>query len=387
MRKHAYPQVEGHAFAKARKHGTHKSKGDGVLVASFRTIPATVVAVGILAALAAALPAAEKGAPATTKSVPIKGPGEAADAGKEKSPPEAPAQIEWRLSLETGLKDAAKSQRIILMLFGADWCQPCKVMERGTFGSKPIALYIERHFIPVRIDDSKTPSAASQTYSVRTYPTVIFLDPAGDVLHRQAGPMTPAEFQPLMERVAALLGLIASQKELPDDLEANFALGNSFAILNQMVRGAPYLERAAQLDPENKKGRLSQARLILAMTPLEEGDSAKTLGLLDKFEAEFKGAPEIPIAIFYRGAVLFQDGRLVEARKVFDGLRKDYPKHPQAYEADKAILAIDGRLKALKKLEEDKAAKKESPAAKDPAPPAEKTPAEPGPNAQPKPKG
>jgi tetratricopeptide (TPR) repeat protein len=244
-------------------------------------------------------------------------------------------------------------------------------MERGTFGSKVVALYIERHFVPVRIDDSKGPSAASQTYRVRTYPTVIFLDPAGDVLHRQAGPMTPAEFQPLMERVAALPGLIEDQKQKPDDLEANFALGNSLAILNQMIRGSPYLERAAQLDPENRKGRQSQARLILAMTPLEDGDSAKTLGLLDKFEAEFKGAPEIPIAIFYRGAVLFQDGQLVEARKSFDRLRKDYPKHPQAYEADKAILAIDGRLKALKRLEEEKK-----------APPAQ-TPAE----EEPKPKG
>ena len=296
------------------------------------------------------------GPPSPTKPAPAPGPAVAPSPPKDKPPAEAPAQIDWRLSLETGLKDAAKSQRIILMLFGADWCQPCKVMERGTFGSKAIALYIERHFVPVRIDDSKGPSAASQTFRVRTYPTVIFLDATGDVLHRQAGPMTPAEFQPLMERVAALPGLFADQKEKPEDLEANFALGNALAILNQMVRGAPFLERAAQLDPENKKGRQSQARLILAMTPLEEGDAAKTLSLLDKFEAEFKGAPEIPIAIYYRGAVLFQDGQLPEARKVFDQLRKDYPKQPQAYEADKAILAIDGRLKALKRLEDAKKA-------------------------------
>jgi len=44
--------------------------------------------------------------------------------------------------------------------------------------------------------------------------------------------------------------------------------------------------------------------------------------------------------------VLYQDGRLEEARKVFERLQKEFPKHAMTYKADKAITAIDARLRA-----------------------------------------
>ena len=41
-----------------------------------------------------------------------------------------------------------------------------------------------------------------------------------------------------------------------------------------------------------------------------------------------------------------QDGKLQEARRAFEDVRTRFPKDAKAYEADKAIDAIDARLKA-----------------------------------------
>lgn len=333
---------------------------------------------GSLAFVAGAVAAAPSGPASPGGAAPSAPKASAPKAGQPQEGAEsdlpAPAQIAWQSDVGAALKEAAKSGRVVLLAFRADWSQPCGMMERGTFGSKPIALYIERHFIPVRIDDSENVSPTSQTYHVRVYPTVLFLGPAGEVLHVVEGPRPPKEFQPILERVAALPGLIATQKQKPDDLEANFGLGNLFALLNQVSRAAPYLERAAQLDPANKKGRRSQARLILALAPLEKGNSAEALRLLRQFETDFKGAPGVPTAVFFQGAVLFQDGKLKEAREVFVRMQKEFPKHPKTYDADKAIIAIDGRLNYLERLKETRALPEKEPPA-----PAEKP--------KPKPKG
>ena len=59
----------------------------------------------------------------------------------------------------------------------------------------------------------------------------------------------------------------------------------------------------------------------------------------------------MPVAIWYQGTILFQDGRLEEARAYFVKILRQFPTHRKAYEADKAIEAIDARLKARKALE------------------------------------
>ena len=258
--------------------------------------------------------------------------------------------VAWRTDLAAAKDEAARIGRCVLVFFHADWSQPCRWMRDGTFASPTVAQTVNRGFLPVKVDDSAGTSPATKAYKVRVYPTVLFLDPGGKPLHMVLGPRPPAKFAPLLEQVAELPKLMVARKHKPNDLEANFALGNAFAMLNQLKRGAPYLERAAELAPKNENGRLSQARLILAVVPLEDGQSAQALKNIEAYLAEFKDAPEVPVAIWYQGTILFQDGRPEEAREYFVKILRQFPTHRKAYEADKAIEAIEARLKA-KQLE------------------------------------
>jgi thiol-disulfide isomerase/thioredoxin len=292
-----------------------------------------------------------------------KAPAPQTPAGKEYGPgaPAAPPQkqepsipIAWRKDLESARQEAARTGQVVLIFFTADWCAPCRLMAEGTFTVRGVAQYMVQNFVPVKVDDSKDSSPITAKYQVRVYPTVLFLAPSGEPLHMVVEPRPPAEFYLLLKKVAALPTLIEAQKRAPDDLEANFAVGNAFATLEplnslapaaQLKKAEPYLKRAAELAPNNENGRLSQARLILALVPLADGDSALAMRGIERYLRDFGNAPEAPVAIFYQGTIQFQDGRLRDARSYFERVRTEYPKHPQAYAADKAIEAIDARLK------------------------------------------
>ena len=256
--------------------------------------------------------------------------------------------IAWRTDLAAARDEAARSGRCVLIFFFADWSQPCRWVNDGTFASPVVAQAVNRDFIPLKVDDSKGTSRVTKAYEVRLYPTVLFLDPGGKPLHMVLGPRPPDTFAPLLKQVNELPKLMVARKHKPDDLETNFALGSAFAMLGQLKRGAPYLERAAELAPNNENGRLAQARLILAVVPLEDGGSEQALKNIEAYLKQFKDAPQIPVAIWYQGTILFQDGRLKEARDYFVKILRKFPTHRKAYEADKAIEAIDARLKADK---------------------------------------
>jgi len=209
--------------------------------------------------------------------------------------------IAWRGDLEAAKREAARLGRCIMIFFRADWCGPCRLM---------------------------------------------FLDPAGEPLHMVLGPRVPEDFYRILEQVRQIPALMERQHAHPDSLEANFALGNALAKLNHLKRAAPYLEKAARLDPDNAHGRRSQARLILAVVPLEDGDADRALANIEAYLKEFPDAPEAPVAVWFQGTILYRDGRLREARRYFESLIRRFPKHPKAYQADKAIEHIDRLLEA-----------------------------------------
>jgi tetratricopeptide (TPR) repeat protein len=280
-------------------------------------------------------------------------------------------RVEWRTDLAAAIKQAVAADRVVLIYFHAEWCQPCRLMNEATFVNRAVAMYIGQNFIPLKVDDTREPSAVSKKYEVRIYPSIIFLTPSGEPLHMLLFPRTAAELYPILQKVQALPRMIEAQKKSPDDLETNFRLAEVWMGLDCVKKAEPYLKRIVELDPKNERGRLVQARLWLAIVPLEDGSAPDALTNLRRFVEEFKDSPQAPTALHAIGAILARDGKYEEARAAFEDLRTRFPKDVMAYEADKAIDALDARLKAEK-------AKAENPGEKTPAAmPQEPAPASP----------
>lgn len=91
-------------------------------------------------------------------------------------------------SWEEILKEAGRQNKIIFVDAYTTWCGPCKMMDRNTFSRKDVGDFFNANFINAKIDMEKGegPSIAEQ-YSVRAYPTFLFVDAEGTLVYRTLG--------------------------------------------------------------------------------------------------------------------------------------------------------------------------------------------------------
>jgi len=61
-------------------------------------------------------------------------------------------RVHWR-ALEAGLAEARTTGKPILYDFTADWCPPCRLIQREIFADPHAAAELNRRFVPVRVLD------------------------------------------------------------------------------------------------------------------------------------------------------------------------------------------------------------------------------------------
>jgi thiol:disulfide interchange protein DsbD len=62
--------------------------------------------------------------------------------------------------------------------FYADWCMPCKELDRETFSDRRVAAELDR-FVRLKADLTKPENALAKQYAIVGVPTLVFLDGAG----------------------------------------------------------------------------------------------------------------------------------------------------------------------------------------------------------------
>ena len=116
--------------------------------------------------------------------------------------------VKW-VSPARGAAVARETGKPMLIDFTAEWCAPCKDLDREVFGDRALAAEINSRFVPVRVTDRKqedgrnTPAveALEQRYAVRGFPTVVFTDANGIEQGRIEGFRGRERFERTMERV------------------------------------------------------------------------------------------------------------------------------------------------------------------------------------------
>ncbi|MDI6751253.1 MAG: thioredoxin domain-containing protein [bacterium] len=99
-------------------------------------------------------------------------------------PPRKQAKIEW-LVFEDGLKRAKAENKPLMVHFTADWCSWCKKLEAEAFRNQEVIL-LSKSLVSVKIDCEKTPELAKK-FQVRGLPTILFISPEGNVIHKVIG--------------------------------------------------------------------------------------------------------------------------------------------------------------------------------------------------------
>jgi len=110
--------------------------------------------------------------------------------------------INWR-SYEEGLAVSKVEKKKVFLHFYADWCVFCGKMAKETFQNPAVISYLNKNYIPVRVDTDKDPGTASQ-YGVMGLPSTWFLTERGEAIGTVPGFIAPDTLLPMLKEVNGL---------------------------------------------------------------------------------------------------------------------------------------------------------------------------------------
>ena len=86
------------------------------------------------------------------------------------------------------LARAKKENKLIVLDGYTSWCGPCKWMSKNVFTNDTVAEYYNKTFVCAKIDMEKGegPELAKR-YGVQNYPTLMYINADGDLIHRTCG--------------------------------------------------------------------------------------------------------------------------------------------------------------------------------------------------------
>lgn len=100
-------------------------------------------------------------------------------------------EADWKTQLAT----AKKEKKIIFFDAYTSWCGPCKMMAKDVFTKDNVADLFNQTFLNVKYDMEKGEGPAlKDKYGVSAYPTYLFVNGDGEVVHKIVGSMSAPEF-------------------------------------------------------------------------------------------------------------------------------------------------------------------------------------------------
>jgi len=112
--------------------------------------------------------------------------------------------IAWQSDLTEARRTAAHTDRMVIAYFWGPYCGYCKQMESETLANPGVAATINRHFVPVKINQQTAPEVA-RNMGVRGLPTTLVLSPEGEIIDRMRGRVPAAELANRLQRISTSL--------------------------------------------------------------------------------------------------------------------------------------------------------------------------------------
>lgn len=97
--------------------------------------------------------------------------------------------IEFMYDLDQAIAKAQQENKLVFVDFYTSWCGPCKVLDKTVFPVEKVGEFFNANFVSCKIqcDDGGIGVELGKKYDVIAYPTLMFLDGEGEMVHVQAG--------------------------------------------------------------------------------------------------------------------------------------------------------------------------------------------------------
>ena len=134
-------------------------------------------------------------------------------------------EINW-MTMEEALAAQEKEPRKIIVDVYTNWCGPCKLMDKRTFGNKDVVAFVNKHyyavkfngegegtltykekeydnpnFDPARVNKRNGQHRFAAAMGVQGYPTVAFFDENGNFIQPITGFRTPQQLEVFLKMI------------------------------------------------------------------------------------------------------------------------------------------------------------------------------------------
>lgn len=103
-----------------------------------------------------------------------------------------PTEVQWK-AFNAGLKGAAEAHKYVFVDVYTDWCTYCKKLDATTLRNESVVSELEQNFVSVKLNAESDKDVTWQgkrmsgrdlaaTWGVEGFPTLIFLNPKGEMI-------------------------------------------------------------------------------------------------------------------------------------------------------------------------------------------------------------
>lgn len=120
-------------------------------------------------------------------------------------------ELDWMPFYEDALDKAKKENKLVLVYFtGSDWCGPCKVLDKELFHTEKFKEFSDKELVLLEVDIPRNQDILSdekisenlylqRKYSVKTFPTILFLNHRGRKVSEKKGYILPEYYFPYIQ--------------------------------------------------------------------------------------------------------------------------------------------------------------------------------------------
>lgn len=158
------------------------------------------------------------------------------------------------LSVQQALEAAKAEGKLLLLDFTADWCPPCKTMDKTTWVAEPVVAWVNEHAIAVQVDVDKQKDE-SKPFGVQAMPTMVLMRDGAELDRTTGGRNAAKLLEWLKNAKEGRTEIDTTRESLPaDDPSAWFHFGRLLSHRGRHDEALEQFERCwrdgAKLRPE-----------------------------------------------------------------------------------------------------------------------------------------
>lgn len=206
-----------------------------------------------------------------------------------------------KLTLAAAVAKAKTEKKVVMVDFYTTWCGPCKLLDKNVYTDKEFSAYASANFISIKLDAEKEGASDAQTYRVRAYPSVVFIDGDGKEIDRVVGYDEPKAYLENTKRASSgknkVEFLLEEDKAAPT-IESKLALVKKYQGDGNAEQALVYLKAARSLAEKERHESLEDLSFVLARMTLKDGLSESDM-YLKKFPSGKYVADVYTLKSFY----------------------------------------------------------------------------------------